>query len=430
MQHNTTTATSNITSQPLKSELLNYLRDRGFLYQASDLQELDKLLCSQKITAYIGFDCTADNLHVGSLLQIMLLRALKKFGHTGVVLMGGGTTLIGDPSGKDTSRSMITEEQISKNQMGIRSVIHKFLENSDTLFVDNASWLKDFNYIKFLREYGSLFTINRMLTFDSVKLRLERQQPLSFLEFNYMLLQAIDFLHLYKTHGVLLQLGGSDQWGNIINGIELVRRCEKAKVYGLTSPLITNSDGSKMGKTAAGAVWLNETEGYTYWDYYQFWRNTPDEKTIPFLKLFTELPLEEIEKLSKLIGKELSQAKKILAYETTALCFGETAAQSAQELATEVFESKNTNTKCLPTLVLNKEAFSTGALLLTNLLTLVNLTRSSSEGRRLILNRGIKINGEVVEDPKFNLELNDLLNPKKPTTIAIGKKHHYQLIVE
>src|SRR5271163_795282 len=324
-----------------KSDFLNVLASRGFIHQVSEPEALDALARQSTITAYIGFDCTAPSLHVGSLLPIMMLYWMQQTGHRPIALMGGGTTRVGDPSGKDESRRLLTEEAINDNLKGIRAIFDKFLKfeghGGGAVMANNADWLNALNYIDFLRDVGRHFSINRMLAFDSVKLRLDRQQELSFLEFNYMILQAYDFVELYRRHGCVLQMGGSDQWGNIVNGIDLGRRLHNAQLFALTSPLITTSSGAKMGKTAAGAVWLNadQVSPYAYW---QYWRNTEDADVVRFLKLFTVLPLDEIAKLEKLGGSEINEAKKILAYQATKLAHGEEAAKSAYETATETFE--------------------------------------------------------------------------------------------
>ncbi|MCW5773619.1 MAG: tyrosine--tRNA ligase, partial [Rhodospirillaceae bacterium] len=324
-----------------KSDFLAALEARGFIHQISDPAGLDAKLMAGPTAAYIGFDCTADSLHVGSLVQIMLLRWFQKTGHKPVVLMGGGTTKIGDPSGKDESRQLLTEEQIGRNMDGIRAVFAKYLAfgdgPTDAVMANNADWLDRLAYIPFLREYGRHFTVNRMLTFDSVKLRLEREHPLTFLEFNYMILQAYDFLELARRRSCILQMGGSDQWGNIINGVELARRCDGRELFALTSPLLTTSSGAKMGKTAQGAVWLN-TERLAPYDFWQYWRNTEDADVGRFLRLFTELPLDEIARLEKLAGAEINEAKKILATEVTRLAHGDAAAASAAETARKTFE--------------------------------------------------------------------------------------------
>jgi tyrosyl-tRNA synthetase len=319
-----------------KSDFLRELDARGYIHQVSEPEALDKLAAAGRITAYIGFDCTAPSLHVGSLLPIMMLRILQKAGHRPIALMGGGTTRVGDPSGKDESRKILTDQMIAENMKGIRSVFSKFVKFGDSgsgaLMANNADWLNTLNYIDFLRDVGKHFSVNRMLSFDSVKMRLDRQQELSFLEFNYMVLQAYDFVELYKRENCVLQMGGSDQWGNIVNGIDLGRRMKNAQLFALTAPLITTSSGAKMGKTAAGAVWLDPGMMSSY-EYWQYWRNTEDADVERFLKLFTELPLGEIAKLAALEGQEINEAKKILANEATALLHGKTEAEKAAETA-------------------------------------------------------------------------------------------------
>ncbi|MGH6792317.1 MAG: tyrosine--tRNA ligase, partial [Methyloceanibacter sp.] len=323
----------------VKSDFLRELTERGYIHQATDEAALDKLARAETVTGYIGFDCTAPSLHVGNLLSIMLLRKLQQTGHRPIVLIGGGTTKVGDPSGKDEARKLLSDTEIAANIAGIESVFSKFLSfgNGGALMINNADWLDTLNYIDFLRDYGRHFSVNRMLTYDSVKLRLEREQPLSFIEFNYMVLQAYDFVELYRRFGCRLQMGGSDQWGNIVSGIELGRRSDGIELFGLTSPLLTTSSGAKMGKTAAGAVWLNPDMLSPY-DYWQFWRNSEDADVERFLKLFTELPLPEIAKLAKLKGAELNEAKKILATEAAALVHGRDAADRAAETARTTFE--------------------------------------------------------------------------------------------
>ncbi|HEV7371994.1 tyrosine--tRNA ligase, partial [Arenibaculum sp.] len=322
-----------------RSDFLRILQERGFIHQVTDLGGLDALAATDRITAYIGFDATSDSLHVGSLVQIMMLRWLQKTGHRPIVLMGGGTTKVGDPSGRDESRQLLTDEQIARNIAGIRKVFGQFLDFEDgrALMADNADWLDELRYVPMLRDIGRHFTINRMLGFESVKLRLDREQPLTFLEFNYMILQAYDFLELSRRLGCRLQMGGSDQWGNIINGIELTRRIDQKELFGLTTPLITTASGAKMGKTAAGAVWLNADRLPPY-DYWQFWRNTEDADIGRFLRLFTELPLDEIRRLEALQGAEINEAKKVLAFEATRLAHGAEAAEHAAETARRTFE--------------------------------------------------------------------------------------------
>ena len=336
----------------VKSDVLRELKARGFIHQATDEAGLDKLLRTERVAGYIGFDCTAPSLHVGNLLGIVMLRKLQQAGHRPIVLIGGGTTKVGDPSGKDESRKLLSDAEIAANIAGIESVFAKFLSfgggDTGAVMVNNAEWLDTLNYIDFLRDYGRHFSVNRMLTYDSVRLRLEREQPLSFVEFNYMVLQAYDFIELYRRLGCRLQMGGSDQWGNIVSGIELGRRADGVELFGLTSPLLITASGAKMGKTASGAVWLN-ADMLSPYDYWQYWRNSEDADVDRFLKLFTELPLNEIAKLAKLKGAELNEAKKILATEATALVHGRDAADRAAETARTTFE-KGEIAQSLPTL--------------------------------------------------------------------------------
>jgi len=350
-----------------KSELVRVLTERGFLHQATNIEGLDAKAAAGPITGYIGFDATADSLHVGSLLQIMMLRWMQKTGHKPIALMGGGTTKVGDPSGKDATRQLLTDAQIAANIAGIRRAFEPFLTfgdgPTDVIQPDNAEWLDALGYVAFLREYGVHFTLNRMLTFDSVRLRLEREQPLTFLEFNYMLMQAVDFLELSRRYGCFLQLGGSDQWGNIVNGVELVRRVEAKEAFGWTSPLITTSSGAKMGKTAAGAVWLNADRLSPY-DYWQFWRNTEDADVGRFLRLFTDLPLDEIARLEALQGAEINEAKKVLANEATTLLHGREAADSAGGAAKAAFEEGRLS-EDLPSLDVPRAALEAGVPLAT-----------------------------------------------------------------
>src|SRR5947209_7675849 len=345
-----------------KSDFLRELSSRGFIHQISEPESLDELAATRTITAYIGFDCTAPSLHVGSLVQIMLLRWLQQTGHKPIVLMGGGTTRVGDPSGRDESRRILTLEQIEANKNSLKGVFAKFLKfgdgKSDAIMPDNAEWLATLNYVEFLRDVGRHFSINRMLAFDSVKLRLERQQEMSFLEFNYMILQAYDFVELRKRYGCVLQMGGSDQWGNIINGIDLGRRMMNAQLFALTSPLISTSSGAKMGKTAAGAVWLN-ADMLSPYEYCQYWRNTDDGDVARFLKLFTVLPLDEIGRLAALTGQELNEAKKVLATEATALVHGRAAAEQAAETARRTFED-GALAETLPTAFVPRVRFEEG----------------------------------------------------------------------
>jgi tyrosyl-tRNA synthetase len=405
-----------------KSDFLNVLAERGFIHQVSEPEALDARAKAGQITAYIGFDCTADSLHVGSLLPIMMLYWLQKTGHRPIALMGGGTTRVGDPSGKDETRRVLTDEAINENLKGIRAVFSKFLKFDDAggtaIMSNNADWLNKLNYIDFLRDVGRHFSVNRMLSFDSVKLRLDRQQELSFLEFNYMVLQAYDFVELNKRYNCILQMGGSDQWGNIVNGIDLGRRMQNAQLFALTSPLITTSSGAKMGKTAAGAVWLNADLVSPY-DYWQYWRNTEDGDVVRFLKLFTVLPLDEITRLSALKGNEINEAKKVLATEATALVHGRQAADQAAETARKTFE-EGAPAETLPTLVVPRPI----GVLLAALQT--GAVSSTSEARRQIKNGGIKLNGVVVTDEKLTLTT-DNATPEGVHILSIGKKRHFQL---
>ena len=385
-----------------KSEFLQVLSSRGFIHQVSEPEALDALAKSGRITAYIGFDCTAPSLHVGSLLPIMMLYWMQKTGHRPIALMGGGTTRVGDPSGKDESRMLLTDEIINQNLKSIRAIFSKFLTfgegPGDAIMANNADWLNKLNYIDFLRDVGRHFSINRMLSFDSVKLRLERQQELSFLEFNYMILQAYDFVELHKRYGCVLQMGGSDQWGNIINGIDLGRRHLGAQLFALTSPLITTSSGAKMGKTAAGAVWL-DPEKVSPYDYWQFWRNTEDGDVARFLKLFTTLPLKEIDKLAALKGQEINEAKKTLATEATKLVHGDAAAKQAAETSRQTFE-EGTLAETLPTVEISRAELARGIGVLAAFAEKTGLVASNSEARRQIKNGGLKVNDKAVTDEK------------------------------
>jgi tyrosyl-tRNA synthetase len=404
-----------------KSDFLNILSARGFVHQISDGEALDAAALAGPITGYIGFDATAPSLHAGSLLQIMMLRWMQKTGHRPIVLMGGGTTKIGDPSFKDEARQLLDTTQIANNLAGIRQVFGKFLEfgsgATDAVMVNNADWLDHLNYVDFLRDYGVHFTINRMLAFDSVKLRLEREQPLTFLEFNYMILQAYDFLELARRHGCVLQMGGSDQWGNIINGMELGRRVDGRQLYALTSPLLTTSSGAKMGKTAVGAVWLN-AEMLSPYDYWQYWRNVEDGDVSRFLKLYTELPLAEIERLAKLGGSELNESKKVLANAATALLHGRAAAQQAAETARRTFE-EGASDEGLPTITLD---LKTGVGLLQANVA-VGFASSNSEARRSIQGGAIRVNDIPVSDDKMVLNASHL-NAEGAIKLSMGKKKH------
>ncbi len=407
------------------SDFLNVLATRGFIHQVSQPEALDALAYSSTITAYIGFDCTARSLHVGSLLPIMMLHWLQRTGHRPIALMGGGTTRVGDPSGKDESRRLLTDEAIDANLKGFRAIFAKFLkfENAggNAIMSNNAEWLNALNYIDFLRDIGRHFSINRMLAFDSVKLRLDRQQELSFLEFNYMILQAYDFVELYRRHGCVLQMGGSDQWGNIVNGIDLGRRLHNAQFFALTSPLITTSSGAKMGKTAAGAVWLNadQVSPYQYW---QYWRNTEDADVVRFLKLFTVLPLDEIERLAALKGAEINEAKKILATEATALVHGRTAADDAATTARETFEER-TLSATLPTV--NIADLHKHVVRVLDAAVRAGLASSNGEARRLIRGGGLKVNDETVYDELRLLTPDDL--EQGVIKLSLGRKRHVLL---
>ncbi len=402
------------------NNFVNELQTREFIYQSTNLVDLKKSIESNKIKAYVGFDCTAKSLHVGNLIQIMMLRWLQKFGHQPIILLGGGTTKIGDPSGKDEARKVLGFSDIEENKNSIKKVFAKFLNfNSENkaIVLDNDEWLKDINYIDFLRDFGKYFSINRMINFESVKLRLDREQSLSFLEFNYMLLQAFDFYHLYNKEQCVLQMGGSDQWGNIVNGVELIRKKLGKEVYGLTSPLLTTSSGAKMGKTASGAVWLNE-ELLSPYEYWQFWRNTEDADLIKFLKLFTELPLKYIDELSKLSGKEINDAKIILADEATKLCHGIEAANSAKSTSKQTFEANNIDNN-LPKYEVSSIEIKNG-MALFKLLISCNLAASNSAARKLIQGNGVRINNNVVNDINYIIKIKDFNNSN--LKLSVGKK--------
>jgi len=405
-----------------KSDFLNTLAERGFIHQISEPEVLDARARAGAIAAYIGFDCTAPSLHVGSLLPIMMLYWLQQTGHRPIALMGGGTTRVGDPSGKDESRRVLSDEAINENLKGIRAIFSKFLKFEDAggsaIMSNNAVWLNELNYIDFLRDVGRHFSVNRMLSFDSVKLRLDRQQELSFLEFNYMVLQAYDFVELNKRYECILQMGGSDQWGNIVNGIDLGRRMVNAQLFALTSPLITTSSGAKMGKTAAGAVWLNADLVSPY-DYWQYWRNTEDGDVGRFLKLFTVSPLDEIARLAALKGNEINEAKKILATEATTLVHGRGAAEQAADTARKTFE-EGAPAATLPMVEIEDGAGILHAAVATGAVS------STSEARRQIKSGGIKLNGVVVVDDKTVLTSNNA-TPEGMHILSFGKKRHFQL---
>jgi tyrosyl-tRNA synthetase len=410
-----------------KSDFLNVLAARGFIHQVSEPDALDALAREKAITAYIGFDCTAASLHVGSLLPIMLLYWLQQTGHRPIALMGGGTTRVGDPSGKDESRRLLTDEAINENLKGIRAIFDKFLRFENTggtaVMANNADWLNTLNYIDFLRDVGRHFSINRMLSFDSVKLRLDRQQELSFLEFNYMILQAYDFVELYRRYGCVLQMGGSDQWGNIVNGIDLGRRLHNAQFFALTAPLITTSSGAKMGKTAAGAVWLNPdlVSPYEYW---QYWRNTEDADVERFLKLFTVLPLDEIARLAALRGQDINDAKKVLATEATALVHGRGAADEAAATARTTFEEGGLGAN-LPTVEVPRAEVSRGLGVLAAFVK-AGLAASNGEVRRAIANNAILVNDVRITSDKAVIGEADM-TPEGVVKLSLGRKRHVLL---
>ena len=401
-----------------KSNFLNEISTRGFIYQSSDIEDLDTLMNQKAITAYIGFDITSDSLHIGSLLQLMLLHWLDYYDHKTIALIGGGTTLIGDPSGKDEGRKILQLQDIENNIVKIEKIFEKFINLKDKAkIINNYEWLSDINYINFLRDVGSRVTINKMLTFESVKNRLDREQPLTFLEFNYMLLQAYDYYHLNKEYDCELQLGGSDQWGNIVSGIDLIRRLNNKKTFAITSPLITNNDGSKMGKTADGAIWLDECKLSNY-DFYQFWRNADDTDVPKFLHFFTKLPLEEISKLSKLKGQEINEAKKILAFEVTKITRGEEQAREAKEISNNVFANNTLDDRINSFCVSSKEILISSFSLL-DAVEKLQLVKSRSETKRLIKSNGIKVNDENYNNSDFSLSSYISKNEIK---ISVGKK--------
>jgi tyrosyl-tRNA synthetase len=410
-----------------KSDFLQVLADRGFIHQVSEPEALDARAQRAPLTAYIGFDCTAPSLHIGSLLPIMMLYWMQQTGHRPIALMGGGTTRVGDPSGKDESRRILTDEDINRNLAGIRAIFAKFLKfgdgPGDAVMANNADWLNTLNYIDFLRDVGRHFSVNRMLAFDSVKLRLDRQQELSFLEFNYMILQAYDFVELNKRHNCVLQMGGSDQWGNIVNGIELGRRMMNVQLFALTSPLITTSSGAKMGKTAAGAVWLNADLVSPY-DYWQYWRNTEDGDVARFLKLFTVLPLPEIARLAALQGQELNEAKKVLATEATVLVHGRPAAEQAAETARRTFE-EGMLAENLPTVEIAGTDLEKGIGVLSAFV-MAELVASNGEARRQIKGGGLKVNDVTVSDERMLLTPRHL-TPEGVIKLSLGKKRHVLL---
>ena len=401
-----------------KSDFLNEIDARGFIYQDIDIENLDKIILKNKISGYIGFDITSDSLHVGSLIQLMLLHWLDFYGHQSIALVGGGTTLIGDPSGKDKTRKILTKNQIDKNINNIEKTFSRFINlNKDSLIINNYDWLSNLNYIDFLREFGSKVTLNKMLTFESVKSRLDREQPLTILEFNYMLLQAYDFLHLNKNYNCVLQMGGSDQWGNILSGVDLIKKINNKNAFGITSPLITNSDGSKMGKTADGAVWLNKDK-ISSLEFFQFWRNVNDSDVSKFLYLFTKLPLKEIEKLSTLRNEEINEAKKILAYEVTKIVRGKEDADEAIEIAENIFSSNKIDSR-LPNISEKKLKLQDDIFTILDAIEKLELVKSRSEIKRLIKSNGIRVNDELYKDNNFSLK--EYLGSKE-IKISVGKK--------
>jgi tyrosyl-tRNA synthetase len=408
------------------NKFLKEFKDRGFFYQCTSEAELSDLMNNEKIKAYIGFDCTAESLHVGSLLQIMCLRLLQKNGHRPIVLLGGGTTRIGDPSGKDKTRKILSEKEIEKNIKNIQNILKKFLDNDNAntkpIFVNNYTWLKNLNYISFLRDIGKHFTINRMLTFDSVKTRLEREQSLSYMEFNYMILQAYDYLELNKNENCVLQIGGSDQWGNIINGIELIKRYSDKQSYGLTTPLITLATGAKMGKSENGAIWLDKKLLSAY-DYWQFWRNTDDRDVVKFLKIFTDL---ESDKIDKEKNNDINKLKIVLANEATTMLHGKRAAENSEQAAKEAF-SGNLLGSNLPSVKIKTKDFN-GQIDIVNLVILSKLETSKSEIRRLIKGNAIKINDKIISDEKLIIR-NELFNDNY-LKLSVGKKRHVKIEID
>ena len=401
-----------------KSDFLNEIDARGFIYQNIEIENLDKIILNNKISGYIGFDITSDSLHVGSLIQLMLLHWLDFYGHQSIALVGGGTTLIGDPSGKDKTRKILTKNQIDKNINNIEKTFSRFINlNKNSLIINNYDWLSNLNYINFLREFGSKVTLNKMLTFESVKSRLDREQPLTILEFNYMLLQAYDFLHLNKNYNCVLQMGGSDQWGNILSGVDLIKKINNKNAFGITSPLITNSDGSKMGKTADGAVWLNKDK-ISSLEFFQFWRNVNDNDVTKFLYLFTKLPLKEIEKLSTLRNEEINEAKKILAYEVTKIVRGKEDADEALEVADNVFNANKIDAR-LPNISEKKLNLQDDIFTILDAIEKLELVKSRSEIKRLIKSNGIRVNDKLYQNSNFSLKE---YTGSKEIKISIGKK--------
>ena len=410
-----------------KSDLIQIFSERGYIHQATDLDAIDTHAATSIIPTYIGFDCTADSLHVGSLVQIMMLRILQRCGHKPIVLMGGGTTKVGDPSGKESARPLLSDQDIETNKNGIKKVFEKYLTfgdaPADALMVDNADWLDTLHYIRFLRDFGAHFSINRMMGMESVKLRLDREQNLSFLEFNYAILQAYDFLELQRRYGCMMQLGGSDQWGNIVTGIDLTRRVDGQEVFGLTSPLITTSSGAKMGKSANGATWLNE-ERLPPFNFWQFWRNTEDADVERFLGLFTELPMDEVRRLGALQGAEINDAKIILANHATSLCHGEAAAHTAEATAQTTFGDKGMSDG-LPQVEIGQD--DANSLSMIAALNLVGFAKSNGEARRLIRGGGARLNDQAITDEEAGLKPADFVDGK--AKISAGKKRHALIVL-
>ena len=410
---------------PVKSEFLKIMIERGFVHQITDVQNLDLQTCNAQLSGYIGFDCTASSLHVGSLIQIMMLRWFQKTGNKPIVLMGGGTTKIGDPSGKDSARPVLSIEQIEENQFSIKSIFKKFLKFgnniNDAIMVDNSSWLENINYISFLRDFGSSFSINKLINLESVKLRLEREQNLSFLEFNYSLLQAYDFLQLNKQYGCSLQMGGSDQWGNIVNGVDLIKRYSNKQAYGLTTPLITLASGAKMGKTETGAVWLDKKFLSPY-DYWQFWRNIDDRDVLKFLKIFTDLSIDEIEKIKE---QDINQQKIILANKATTMLHSEKEAKTSEETAKKTFTENSLGSE-LPSITISENQLNK-RLNIIDLIILSKMENSKSEIRRIIKNNGIKINNETIINEKLIITKN--LFKDNRIKLSLGKKRHIKVIL-
>ena len=412
----------------MKSDLLHILTERGYMHQATNLDGLDERAAERLITGYIGFDCTANSLHVGSLVQIMMLRLMQRTGHKPIVLMGGGTTKVGDPSGKDEARPLLSDQDIQNNKDGIKKIFEKYLtfgdRPSDAIMVDNADWLDELSYIKFLRDFGPHFSINRMMGMESVKLRLDREQNLSFLEFNYAILQAYDFLELRRRYGCDLQMGGSDQWGNIVTGIDLTRRVDSQEVFGLTSPLITTASGAKMGKTAGGAIWLNE-DRLSAFDFWQFWRNTEDADVGRFLRLFTELPMDEVKRLEALEGAEINDAKIILANEVTKLCHGEQASASAAETARQTFAAGKM-ADGLPQIEMSADEVD--GLSILDAFIRTDLAKSKGEVRRLIKGGGARLNNAAIQSDEAVLSIDDFADERR-CQLSSGKKRHALIIL-